>query len=345
MHKIVRRIINHKYTSIDPHMIVEGSILTFDCYIKRFDDFVIIIESGTLITSDLAHKVRQNDKLYITLDDKEAFYSYQKIHGLQEEKIIAIEEITLQSVLPQVMKLPEKFDAAPNAFKKIELVYHMSALLMEAIFNEENEHLPLSAVEKCIHFMVEAIEWSELAIMPNLLQLMPDEYTTHHHSTNVAFFSVVLGKSIGLPKVELNQLAYAALLHDIGKIRIDQALLLKPSSLDEQEFNLIQTHSEVGVEILQKNGVTTPKILDAVLYHHEKLDGQGYPKGLRGKQIPKFARIIGICDVFDALTARRTYRVNYSSYEALLLMKQQMAHQFDEHYSDTFIRLLASKEF
>lgn len=109
--------------------------------------------------------------------------------------------------------------------------------------------------------------------------------------------------------------------------------------MDEQEFNLIQTHSEVGVEILQKNGVTTPKILDAVLYHHEKLNGQGYPKGLRGKQIPKFASIIGMCDVFDALTTRRTYRVNYSSYEALLLMKQQMAHQFDEHYSDTFIRL------
>lgn len=344
MHKIVRRIINHKYAAINPKMIIEGSIINFDCYIKRFDDFVIIIEKGTMISAELAHKVKQNETIYIALDQKDAFKSYKKIHGLEHDTIVTLEVITLQGILPQVMRLSEKFDVTPSIFKKVELVYIMTASLMEAIFNEENEHLPLSAVEKCVHFMVESIEYSESSIMPHLLQLMPDEYTTHHHSTNVAFFSVVLGKSIGLQKVELNQLAYAALLHDIGKIRIDQALLLKPSSLDESEFNLIQTHSEAGVEILQKNGIDNPKILDAVLYHHEKLNGQGYPKGLRGKRIPKFARIIGMCDVFDALTTRRTYRINYSSYEALLLMKQQMSHQFDELYSDTFIRLLASKE-
>lgn len=324
-------------------MIQEGSIINFDCFIKRFGDFVIIIEKGTLISAELAYKIKQNEAIYIASHEDKAFQSYKKTHGIEENKGTSVQMTTLQEVLPQVINLSEKLDAAPNVIKKIELVYQMTALLMEAVFNEKGEQIPLSAVEKCIHYIVESLESSDLNLIAPILHMMPDNYTTHHHSTNVAFLSVILGRAIGLHKAELNLLAYAALLHDIGKLRIDQALLLKPSSLDEREFNLIQTHSEGGVEILQKNGVDNPKILDAVLYHHEKLNGQGYPKGLHGKRIPKFARIIGMCDVFDALTTRRTYRINYSSYEALLLMKQQMAHQFDEHYSDVFIHLLASK--
>jgi len=143
-------------------------------------------------------------------------------------------------------------------------------------------------------------------------------------------------------KSELIDLAYAGLMHDIGKIRIDQMLLLKPSSLDDHEYELVQNHSGYGVEILQNNGIENQKILDAIRHHHEKLDGKGYPNQLRGKRIPKFARIIGMCDVFDALTTRRTYRMSYTSYEALILMKQEMADQFDPYYSETFIRLLAS---
>lgn len=132
------------------------------------------------------------------------------------------------------------------------------------------------------------------------------------------------------------------MLHDIGKIRIDQSLLLKPTYLETEEVELIQQHSNYGLEILQNNGIVNPRILDAVHYHHEKLDGQGYPARLRGKMIPKFARIIGMCDVFDALTTQRTFRSNYTSYEALIVIKQQMADQFDENYTDTFIRLLGS---
>ena len=341
MHKIVRRIINHKYTAIDPNMIKEGSIINFDCYIKRFDDFVIIIERGTLISAQLARQVKQNEKIYISLDEKDAFNNYKKIVNLENNEI-TLEIINLQHSVSQVMQLREKCNAATNSFKKLEMVYPTTALLMEAIFNESTEKLPLDAIDICTKLLVESLEGDDCTIMGNVLRLMPDEYSTDHHSVNVAIFSIILGKSIGLKKEELLLLAYAALMHDIGKVRIDSMVLQKPSELDEEEYLLIQTHSNSGCEILQNNGLNNLKILDAIRYHHEKLDGKGYPEGLRGKRIPKFARIIGMCDVFDALTTRRTYRNNYSSYEALLLMKEQMAHQFDEHYSDTFIRLLAA---
>lgn len=342
MHKIIRRVINHNYTFINPDTIVVGSTINFDCYIKRFGDFVIIIERGTLITSELARKVKQNDKLYISVHEKEAFISYKQLNGIDEETTLTIETVTLQNIVTHIMNAKEKYDSLSNNLKKIELAYRTTALLMETIFHEAAERLPLDAIDMCVNLMVESLECEERNRMPSVLRLMPDEYSTHHHSTNVAMFSIILGSAIGLRKSELIPLAYAALLHDIGKIRIDQELLLKPSTLDESEYALVQTHSEAGVEILQKNGMDNPKILEGVLYHHEKLDGKGYPAALHGKRIPRFARIIGMCDVFDALTTRRTYRINYSSYEALLLMKEQMEHQFDVHYSDTFIRLLAA---
>lgn len=342
MHKIVRRVINHKYVSIKPESLVEGSIINFDCYIKRFDDFVIIIERGTLISVELSHKVKQNDKLYIALKESEAFKSYKKIYALDTE-ITVVEELKLENVLSEVMSLDKKLMGISGDLKELEMVYQTTALLMEAIFNDRNEKLPLEAIQKCVKYMVNSITCDECSIMSSVLRLMPDEYSTHHHSTNVAIFSTILGKATGIPNGDLIDLTCAALLHDIGKVRIDEKILVKSSSLDEDEYELIKTHSEAGHEILKNNGETNPKVLEGVLYHHEKLDGKGYPHGLRGKRIPKFARIIGMCDVFDALTTRRTYRINYSSYEALLLMKQQMADQFDVLYSDTFIRLLGSK--
>lgn len=342
MHKIIRRVINHNYAVIKPDSIVVGSIINFDCYIKRFGDFVIIIERGTLISPELAHKVQQNDKLYISVHEKEAFKSYKKLNAIEEEVTLTIEMVTLSNIVPQIMNAKEKYDSLTNNLTKIELAYNTTALLMEAIFNETTEDLPLGALDICVNLIVESLGCEKCNLMPNILRLMPDEYSTHNHSTNVAMFSIILGSALGLRKSELILLAYAALMHDIGKIRIDQELLLKPSALDESEYALVQTHSNAGVEILQKNGIENPKILEGVLYHHEKLDGQGYPAGLHGKRIPRFARIIGMCDVFDALTTRRTYRTNYSSYEALLLMKEQMKSQFDVQYSDTFIRLLAA---
>jgi len=343
LHKIVRRVINHKYVSIKPESLVEGSIINFDCYIKRFDDFVIIIERGTLITAELSHKVKQNDKVYIEFKESEAFKNYKKIYGLDTE-ITVVEALKLENVLSEVNSLEEKLTGVFGNLKVIEMVYKTTALLMEAIFNDRNEKLPVEAIQKCAKYMVNSITCDEDSIMPSLLHLMPDEYSTHHHSTNVAMFSTILGKTTGIPSGDLIHLTCAALMHDIGKVRIDEKILLKSSSLDEDEYEQVKTHSEAGYEILKTNGVTNPKVLDAVLHHHEKLDGKGYPSGLRGKRIPKFARIIGMCDVFDALTTRRTYRINYSSYEALLLMKQEMADQFDVHYSDTFIRLLGSKK-
>lgn len=335
MKRVVRRVINHKYSAINPNILLVGTIIDFDCYIKRFDDYVIIIEAGTLITAELAKTIKQNQEIYISVHEADKLKAYAKESGSEMNQIR-----TVQEMVPIVLKLNQELKQIKNVEIQIEKVYQTTAALMEAIFHEMNETLPLNVLSVSVEELVDCLSMDDINVMPIVLHLIPHEYSTHHHSTNVAIFSIILGKSIGLNKEELMDVAYAGLVHDIGKIRIDRYILLKPTSLEDDEYELIKRHADYGLEILQNNGLENQKILDGVHYHHEKLDGSGYPEKLRGKRIPKFARIIGMCDVFDALTTRRTYRSDYSSYEALLLIKREMAEQFDEHYTDTFIRLL-----
>ena len=172
-----------------------------------------------------------------------------------------------------------------------------------------------------------------------VLKLTPQEYSIHHHSVNVAFFAAIVGTIIDVGASEMEPLTLAALVHDIGKLRIDPEILDKPESLEEEEYEIIKRHTIQGCELLEQNGITDPAILKGVRYHHERLDGSGYPEGLKGKMIPKIARIIGMCDAFDALTTQRTFRKNYTSFEALMLMKKEMKTQFHEKLVDGFIHL------
>ncbi|MGA9045191.1 HD-GYP domain-containing protein [Sulfuricurvum sp.] len=342
MQKVVRRVINHKYTTLKSDMLIEGAVVNFDCYIKRFNNYVIIIEAGTLITAELAVKLKRIEKIYIAVQDTDKIRGYIERYGLKEKNAVPNPIRSVQEMIPSVMRLNEILQQCETFENQLQSVYQTTSELMEAIFYESSETLPLSALDACVDALVHCLNRDESDAISIILRIIPEAYTTHHHSTNVAIFSIILGRSTGLTKESLREVAYAGLLHDIGKMRIDQSLLLKPTYLETKEVERMQQHSNFGLEILQNNGIADPKILDAVHYHHEKLDGNGYPSRLRGKMIPKFARIIGMCDVFDALTTQRTFRSNYTSYEALIMIKQQMADQFDEYYTDTFIRLLGS---
>ena len=341
--RVVRRVINHKYTTVNPNILIVGSVINFDCYIKRFADYVIIIEAGTFITSELAHLINQNQDIYIAVHEMEKVKVYSTQFGRDVSNAESNNVRSIEDVIPSILSLKEKVKNIKNFDQQIAITYQTTVNLMEAVFNRKSETLPLNALFTAIETLVECLNHDELNPMPIVLSLMPHEYSTHHHSVNVAIFSIILAKTLGFTKEDLLDIAYAGLLHDIGKIRIDRFILLKPTSLEDDEFDLIKRHSEFGLEILQNNGIANQKVLDGVRFHHEKLDGSGYPEKLRGIRIPKFARIIGMCDVFDALTTRRTYRSNYSSYEALMVIKQEMAEQFDIRYTDAFIRLLGSK--
>jgi putative nucleotidyltransferase with HDIG domain len=148
------------------------------------------------------------------------------------------------------------------------------------------------------------------------------------HSQNVAMLAVAVGEQLSLPAPTLRRLAVAGLLHDIGKLRIAPGILNKPGKLSDDEYRTIKTHPQAGANILSRVGSFDEEI-PIVLAHHERVDGRGYPHGLTGEQIPLEARILSICDVFDALTSWRAYREPWSHERALDLIKSDTGTAFD----------------
>lgn len=159
---------------------------------------------------------------------------------------------------------------------------------------------------------------------------------TYQHSLNVASLSIQLLKQSRYDYDEI-LVYYAGLFHDIGKSITPLSILKKENPLSRDEFNQIKEHSKQGFRILQKYKFPSD-VLFAALLHHEKYDGSGYPIGFIGKEIPVIARIVNICDVFDALTSDRPYRKAYSVKEALQIMENSK-----EHYDPELIDIFYSK--
>lgn len=337
MKRIVRRVINHKYHPYAPDMLKQGDRIPFDIFIKRYDDYVIIIEAGTVLDPELHEKILLHDTIYVLAGD--VFKMKEYVGENQNENLQQNIDEELESAIAEALQLNHSVALIDSLERRVRHVYKTAYNLMEKILEKGDEKVRKDAIHACAAEIVK-IANSSTNIMPIFLKMTPNEYSTHHHSTNVSFFATMLSKKLGMSHDEMIEIAFAGLMHDIGKIRVDKALLQKPARLDDNEYEVVQQHSEFGYAILELNHVTNAHILDGVRYHHERLDGSGYPKGLKGKTIPKFGRIIGMCDVFDALTTDRTFRKAYSSFEALVLMKKEMSMHFMEEYIDTFIRIL-----
>ena len=165
-----------------------------------------------------------------------------------------------------------------------------------------------------------------------------DHYTVGH-SSRVAAYAKAMAKSLHLAKDKCEQIYFAGLIHDVGKIGISEKILTKPGKLTEKEFNIIKSHSSLGGDIL--SGITEFPIFSIVArYHHERYDGSGYPEGLKKDEIPFEARIVAICDSFDAMTSDRSYRKALSDQVAFKELINGKGTQFDHDLVDVFLDLV-----
>jgi HD-GYP domain-containing protein (c-di-GMP phosphodiesterase class II) len=166
-----------------------------------------------------------------------------------------------------------------------------------------------------------------------------DQYT-RGHSERVAFISRWIAERLAeeesLEEEQVHRIYLAGLLHDIGKIGIDEAVLRKKGKLTEQEYECIRKHPSIGAGILREIKQMND-IVPGVLYHHERIDGKGYPGGFKGEQIPLIGKIVGLADGFDAMTSRRTYRDARNVEQALAEIKKQLGTQFDEKVGTVFL--------
>ena len=162
---------------------------------------------------------------------------------------------------------------------------------------------------------------------------------TGEHILRMSHYSVLIAEKLGLPAKEVQDILYAAPMHDIGKIGVQDYILLKPGKLTDEEFEIVKTHSSIGAKILANSKSETLMVAEQIaLSHHEKWNGNGYPQGLSGDNIPLAARIVGLADVFDALTSKRPYKDPYTVEVALDIIKKERGEQFDPDIVDVFLK-------
>ena len=168
-----------------------------------------------------------------------------------------------------------------------------------------------------------------------------DRYTCGH-SERVAHLAYQLALATGIDETGAERVRISGLLHDIGKIGVPEAILCKPGRLTPQEFDQIKLHPRMGETIL-KDIPYLDDILPGVLYHHERLDGKGYPDGLAGDEVPMIARLLSVADAFDAMSSSRSYRAAMSREQVLAELRRGAGTQFDPALVERFLKLDFSK--
>ena len=207
-------------------------------------------------------------------------------------------------------------DFMSKPVERLELVARVrSALRLKSVYDR------LDSAEQVIFSLAAAVE-------------AKDAYT-ERHTSRVAEAARHLGLRMGLPDEDLEALYRGGLIHDIGKIGVPDAVLLKPGPLNSSEMMLMRSHPEIGENILRPLR-TGSDLLPIVRHHHEAFDGHGYPDGLRGTAIPLLARIVSVCDAFDALTSDRPYRARLGEHEAISILTGGAGRQWDPELVNLF---------
>jgi len=256
--------------------------------------------------------VELTEKYISRLKELEVFYVYVEDARLDD---VSIEDEMLNSLKAITMKNMSK------------IMQNVTSVDTKATTNS------LSVVEDLVNYIIEMGD-----VNKSLYDIQTFDNYTYLHSIDTGIMAIFLGISMNLSEKELKELSIGAILHDIGKTRIDKNIIAKPGRLTKEEFEEIKNHPIYGKEILEKNFAMSNKILKAVEHHHERVDGNGYPYGLTNNQISKFAKIIGICDVYDSVSNDRCYRKKFNPSDAYELILAGCGNAFDEEVVKNFKR-------
>jgi putative nucleotidyltransferase with HDIG domain len=213
---------------------------------------------------------------------------------------------------------------------------------------ESNRHfsnvLVLEKTAKSLIQLVREIQ-NEIKNNHDLLALLSDVYTYDNyiftHSLNVTMYALAIGMKLSLKDHELESLGLGAILHDVGKMKIPEEILFKPSQLTLEEYNEVKKHAEEGFQLLRSISTVSLVAAHCAYQHHERLDGSGYPRGIKGNEIHHFGKIIAVADVFDAVTSNRVYRQAMLPHEGLEILYAGSGEKFDQKIIEVFRQSVA----
>ena len=286
---------------------------TLEYYLEGFDEEPILVNSGT-----------ENRVTYTNLSGGSYVFhlrGYNSDGGVSEELVLRVTK-------------EKSFFERTSSYVYLGVGIALLLLLIIALVQHLHKKIILKRQEEYRELTEETIK-----IVAKTIDAK-DKYTIGH-SNRVANCSLEIGKRFGLPKNQLEQLYYCALLHDIGKIAIPDRILNKEGKLTEEEYALVKQHPAIGGEIL-KDFAKAPWISTGARYHHERYDGSGYNEGLAGEQIPLYARIIAVADTFDCMYFGRNYRPASDKEEICKELKAGSGTQFDPRFVKIMVEMLES---
>lgn len=227
---------------------------------------------------------------------------------------------------------------------KARAVYGKSLEVMHTLFMNPTAEV-LEETKKAVAEIADLILYDEETSL-NLLQLTSHDFYTYTHSVNVGILGLSLAKRLyqGNSSHNIHELGAGFFLHDLGKVKVNKAILNKPGRLDDDEMKQVRIHPYQSFKLLEATNQLTEECRVICLQHHEREDGCGYPRRLMGDQIDDYARICSIADVYDALTAERSYKKALSPFNALTIMKEEMVGFFHKEVFENFVRLFTARK-
>jgi len=310
--------VNKTYIPIDKRVLTENTEVNFAVYQtnETKTQMSVMLQSDSVIKSKDRLRLGEVERLYILEDDSDDYEGFLEKHL---KSIASNENIPIE--------------------QRADILYSKAASMMEDIFLKPDDVTNLMTCENLADGFM-ALIGDERVTISSIMKLAVFDYYTHTHSLNVFIYSILLGKFIKLSSGDLKKLAIASILHDLGKSKIPSNITNKAGELTEREFYFMKAHAKYGHSCAIAMGINDEAILSGIKHHHEKMDGNGYPDGLKGRQISLFARIIGFCDIFDSLTTKRSYKEKMSSYAALELMRNHMSTHIDVNLLKIFIKMM-----
>lgn len=277
----------------------------------------LILPRGSVLTDNAINKLAFYSILQIRIDD--SVPNSAAVPVIAEHSYV---EKFKDS--PSFIQFKKNFEADADNFKDA-----INDLI------EKNEPLVL---DKLMSNTLQTLEPSQTN--PNVFEMLHcmREYddATYIHCMNVSLICNMLARWLHFDEEVTRDVTMSGLLHDVGKTKIPDSIIKKPDKLTQQEYDIVKKHPKEGYDIL-KSSVSSENILNAVLMHHERCDGSGYPFGLTNNQIDSYAKIVAIADVYDALTSARVYRGPLCPFKAIALFEKEGLQKYDVHYILTFL--------
>ncbi|MEN2465561.1 HD-GYP domain-containing protein [Ornithinibacillus sp. FSL M8-0202] len=272
------------------------------------DNGTILLHNGVPLTKRLIERLGQQGITYVYIEDEKT------------------KDIVIEPVISERLRQ----DATSSMKRLFDSIQAHKLNKNSSVLDEEGKNL----TDIIGRIMAEIDSHDES------ITLLTDIYLTDdyvfQHSLNVTIYSLAIGAELKLNAKELSELGKGAMLHDIGKVFIDPDIVQKPERLTDEEFAIMKTHTTLGYELLRKNYNYSAVVAHCAYQHHERIDGSGYPRGLKGNEIHLFAQIIGAADVFDAVTSNRVYRKAMLPHEGLELLYSSAINQFDIRIIEAF---------